>query len=440
VPGRALDLERGPGVCAAEAVSAADAATAQPRTSDEVRAIASSQNVLDRFASTMRDLGVVGEERLAKLLYLAVTSRLLAQPVSVAVKGPSSGGKSYSVGKVLLFFPAEAYYELSAMSEKALVYSEEPLTHRFLVICEAAGMKGEFAEYLVRSLLSEGRLRYETVEKTAGGALESRLIEREGPTGLIVTTTLASMHPENETRYVSVTVADTPEQTEHILMSMAREATTSTVDLSAWRDFQRALESGPRNVVIPFAETLVTLIPPVAVRLRRDFGKLLTLIRTHALIHQETRALDDLGRLVAEPDDYAAVYELVADLIAAGVEATVPPQVRETVETVARLLDAQNRAPAYVEPGVSSKDVADALILDKTAAWRRVNVARHLGYLENLEARRGKRARLILGDPLPEDRTILPTPDELCAAINGCTVAAPDEGTTEEAAAVAHAA
>ena len=35
--------------------------------------------ILDRFASDLRALGIVGEERLAKLVYLAATSRLLEQ-------------------------------------------------------------------------------------------------------------------------------------------------------------------------------------------------------------------------------------------------------------------------------------------------------------------------------------------------------------------------
>jgi hypothetical protein len=72
------------------------------------------------------------------------------------------------------------------------------LQHRFLVLYEAAGLKSDFASYLIRSLLSEGRVRYSTVEKTPNG-LEPRLIEREGPTGLIVTTTAVALHPENET-------------------------------------------------------------------------------------------------------------------------------------------------------------------------------------------------------------------------------------------------
>jgi hypothetical protein len=81
------------------------------------------------------------------------------------------------VERVLSFVPESAYYALTAMSERTLAYSEEPIKHRFLVIYEAAGMSGEFATYLMRSLLSEGRVRYETVEKTSEG-MKPRLIER----------------------------------------------------------------------------------------------------------------------------------------------------------------------------------------------------------------------------------------------------------------------
>jgi nicotinamide riboside kinase len=64
--------------------------------------------------------------------------------VSVAVKGPSSGGKSYLTERVLGFFPESAYYARTAMSERALAYSEEPLQHRFLVLYEAAGLYIDF--------------------------------------------------------------------------------------------------------------------------------------------------------------------------------------------------------------------------------------------------------------------------------------------------------
>ena len=79
----------------------------------------------------------------------------------------------------------------------------EPLSHRLLVIYETAGLPADFASYLVRSLLSEGRLRYETVIKSRDGPCP-QVIEREGPTSLIVTTTALRLHPENETRLFSL--------------------------------------------------------------------------------------------------------------------------------------------------------------------------------------------------------------------------------------------
>ena len=56
----------------------------------------------------------------------------------------------------------------------------------------------------------EGRLIYEVVEKTADG-LRPRRIENEEPTGLLVTTTAIKLHPENETRRLSLRVTDTNE-------------------------------------------------------------------------------------------------------------------------------------------------------------------------------------------------------------------------------------
>jgi hypothetical protein len=51
------------------------------------------------------------------------------------------------------------------------------------------------------------------------------------------------------------------------------------------------------------------------VRLRRDFSMLLSLIAAHALLHRSTRAVDEQGRIIATPADYAAVHDLVAKLL-----------------------------------------------------------------------------------------------------------------------------
>lgn len=384
-------------------------------------AVAEEGDILGKFAQALAANGLAGEARAAKLLYLALTSRLLERPVSAKVNGPSSGGKSYLCERVLDYFPQEAYYALSAMSERALAYSQEPLTHRVLVLFEAAGLSGDFASYLIRSLLSEGRILYETVEKTPSGP-QSRLIERPGPTGLLVTTTAVHLHPENETRLLSIPVDDTPAQTKAILKALAGELAGARTtgpepdDLSVWHALQVWLRGavGTRcGVVIPFADDLAELVPPVAVRLRRDFGMVLNLIRTHALLHQATHDCDEDGRVVATLGDYAAVHALVADLVAEGAEATVRDTIRETVAAVQALLSARQRQPDDTPATVSLTEVAHALKMDKSAVSRRVKQALEAGYLQNLEAGRGRPAKLMLGDPLPEELHILPDVAEL---------------------------
>jgi hypothetical protein len=373
--------------------------------------LAKAPNILERFAAELAQSGVAGEVRTAKLLYLAVTSRLLERPVSIALKGPSSGGKSYVVERVLSFFPESAYYALTAMSERTLAYSEEPIKHRFLVIYEAAGMSGEFATYLMRSLLSEGRVRYETVEKTSEG-IKPRLIEREGPTGLIVTTTAVKLHPENETRLLSLTVTDTQDQTRAVMAALAEVADEATPDLATWHAFQVWLEGAEHRVSIPYAKMLADLIPPVAVRLRRDFGALLNLIRAHALLHQATRERDGEGLIIATiEEDYAVVRDLVADLVSEGIEVTVPKTVRETVEAVGRLRDDSNGEPVTVT------ELARELKLDRSAVSRRVRSAKDRGYLRDLEENLRKPSRLVLGDDLPDDLQILPRPDDVRAGM-----------------------
>jgi hypothetical protein len=121
--------------------------------------LARETSILTRAADIVAALGVAGEQLAVVLVFLAMVSRLLPRPVSLAVKGPSSAGKSYLVEQTLRLFPPETFYALTAMSERALAYSDEPIKHRMLVLYEAAGQAGDIGSYLMRSLLSEGCIR-----------------------------------------------------------------------------------------------------------------------------------------------------------------------------------------------------------------------------------------------------------------------------------------
>jgi hypothetical protein len=290
------------------------------------------------------------------------------------------------------------------MSEKALAYFEEPLSHRFIVLYEAAALTSDFTSYLLRSLLSEGHLRYRTVEKTPTGMRE-RIIQKEGPTGLIVTTTAVGLHPENETRTFSITITDTRLQTKQIMVEIAKtyNGQSQSVSMRRWHDLQAWLQSGGSGVIIPYAVPLAEATATVAVRLRRDFSAVLTLISAHALLHQANRKRTK-GQIVATYEDYGVVRDIVADFLTEGLETTVSPTIRETVTVVERL---------NVPGGVSIAELAKVLDLDKSVVSRRVRVATARGYLKNLEDKNGVHARLVKGEPLPKDQQILPSVEAL---------------------------
>lgn len=267
---------------------------------EQCKRLAQMEDILEEFSEALERRGLAGERKAAKIIFLALISRLLSRPVSLVVTATSSAGKSFTVEQILGFFPPSAHYALTAMSERALAYSTEPLSHRFLVLYEGAALNSDFLNYLVRSLLSEGRVRYETVEKTPEG-LQARLIEREGPTGLIMTTTAVSLHPENETRHLVIPLSDSPAQTRRVLRAIAaqhgenRDRQKSREETTQWRALQEWLELATHEVVIPYAPALAELIPSVAVRLRRDFTAVLNLVEAHAILHQVNRELDDQG-------------------------------------------------------------------------------------------------------------------------------------------------
>ena len=54
-------------------------------------ALAGEPDILQKFDQSVTRRGMVGERRAARLVYLSVTSRFFARPVSTAIKGPSSG-------------------------------------------------------------------------------------------------------------------------------------------------------------------------------------------------------------------------------------------------------------------------------------------------------------------------------------------------------------
>jgi hypothetical protein len=359
---------------------------------DELRGsaghIIANSDILDLFGKEFSKV-IAGEAANGKLLYLVATSRLLDKTMNAAIKGASAGGKSEIRKRVLEFLAPESVVSFTSLSEKALIYYDGDFVHKILSMGEATATDEQnFQDYLLRELMSEGRIRYPTVQKV-GGELMTTTIEKNGPVAFLVTTTKNKLHPENETRMLSLEIDDSETQTKNVLGKIAQveglNHSTAQVDHKPWQDFQRWLERGERRVVVPFAAVMVELIPPAAVRLRRDIGQVIRAIKAHALLHREQRARDDAGQIVADiGGDYEPVRKLMNAIIAEGSGVAVNAAMTETIDAVVKATANLNEAE-----GANAHDIARFLKLDKSAARRRLLAARDEGFVVNLEQRRG---------------------------------------------------
>jgi hypothetical protein len=381
--------------------------------------LAEAPSILDELEKELRQYGVVGSTDYFKVLLLAIITRTSDSPVSVMLKGSATVGKSYTLETVLKYVPADAYVMWSGMSEKALIYSEEPFVHRMLCIGEHAGLQSDKGNPWLRQLLTEGRLIYSVTEEGPDGKRVAREVRKDGPTGVITTTTSLRIHPEDETRLISLYLDDDPEQTKAVLMAQARKAqglVANRANAEPWRALMAWVAEGPRQAVIPFADQIAAAMDPKQGRQRRDFPKVLALVGAHALLHQSRRKRDGEGRVLAEVADYEAVHRLLDGPLSRARAEELTEPVREVVAAVSVL----SSWPENARDGVTQKAIAqylaesgDGCARDPSVISRQVNAALEAGFLINAPNRAGKAHQLRVGEAKRRSRSALPPPTGL---------------------------
>lgn len=362
--------------------------------------------ILHRAIHAAEDMGLVGERKNSGLLHLQFKSRVLKRPINTEINSPSSTGKTFTVITVASLEDNIAYYELTASSEKALIYMGEPLEHRILYIQEPEGLAQGAGYAALKSLVWEGRLKYDTVVKEDGDVV-GKHIEKDGPTGLIVTST-RPLDDQISNRLLRVELDASKEQTARILAEIAKRESGDEIpvpDLKPWHALTLVLGE-PVDVIIPFGVFLARAISTSALRMRRDFTHLLTLIKASAVEYQYQRARSSDNRILATVADYAHVHALVDEVFQAAQEEGVTKPDRDMVACVEHLTS-ENGQP------ISQSKIRDYLKLSKSQVSYRVNRLLDLGYLTNSEKRKGQPHQIMPGSPLPEKVPALPSPCQI---------------------------
>lgn len=243
-------------------------------------------------------------------MYLAATSRLMDDPLSVIVKSSSSAGKSRLVRITSDLMPPGQVEDLSRVSKQALFNMErDALKHKMVVVMEKAG--ADDADYAVRTLITEKSLVSRvTVAGQYGRRAELRVVE--GPVAYVTTTT-DRVDEQLMNRVLLLRVDETDAQTARIHEAQRAARTAQGLERSRAREriirahhiVQQALK--PLRVVIPYAHHL--RFPTRSVSHRRQNEVFLNVISTIALLRQYQKWVLTMGPPGAE------VHYIEADLI-----------------------------------------------------------------------------------------------------------------------------
>jgi len=371
---------------------------AQPAVaSDAERAegmrLARNPDLIGELQRDLDKLGIIGERTNRLLLYLAMTSRKMEDPLAVQILSSSGAGKSHLQDAVLSLCPEEDLIKLTSLTDRALFYKgEDSLRHKAIAIAEVAGAEG--ARYALRNLISDKKLVIEsTIKNPATGRLETQVNTVHGPTAVFETTTNPDTDAETKSRYLLLSVDESPEQTRaildaqrqsHTLEGRKRRAQRAAI-LARQHAFQRSLR--PIVVVNPF-EPLLDYGDDggkkAALPLRRDHPKYLNLILVVTFLHQHQRAVKhdaELGDYIETTlEDIAIANELAAELFGPALDELSFPSrelLRLLGEYVAHRAKTENKAALEIE--WTRRELREAI------QWTEARLRLHLGELVRLE-------------------------------------------------------
>jgi len=286
-----------------------------PEVMKEVEKLQKDPQLVKKRIDVMHYDGVVGERIVVATYFSALDSRLLEEPMAVKNSGHWGAGKSYTLDKVRAIYPEEAYIFITSGSPKSLYHLEKGMKHKVLIVAEAfqfqAGNKkdSEIA-YVVRTLISEGCIRYLVTEKDDDGKLKSVEKVLDGPTAFITTTIVDAVEKQFDDRLHTVHPDESPEQTNRIIEMIAKKKSGSGYSLNKktvliWKTLHRSLQ--PVKVRTPFADKIADFLTDKkknTIPARRAVSKIFSVVESVACVYQFQREKDDQGYVLAIMADY----------------------------------------------------------------------------------------------------------------------------------------
>jgi hypothetical protein len=359
-----------------------------------------SPRFFHQLLRALRKDGLVGEEQNALVVFIVQVSRLLPRPLNLLVKGKSSAGKNFLVKRLLRLLPRHAFAEITSTSETAWNYLGSRLRHTVVYLQEHNEAAGNI--HPLRQLISEEKL-IRRVTGWSGGKRTTKKHVAYGPVASISTTT-KQLQIDDETRNISISINETPEQTRKIVKSYVRESKgLNRMELMTWRTVHRLLEKRI-GVEIIFPEWFDKVADRLFIddlRVRRYYPAFIEACRTVSVV-RSFQSKESSARITVDFADFA-MTTLIFDQVFVG-SLRLRKGVNESTRDLVARLSLQKKRP------VSAKDVSHAPGVSMDRAYRMLRSAESAGVITRTNEPEKRNRKLFLAVPPPR---FIPDPKRL---------------------------
>jgi len=250
-----------------------------------------SANLTRRTHALFGNLGMIGQQDNAALLFFIFLTRFFKNPLHAIVMGSSGSGKTHLLQGVAGSVPRQHIHVTTSLSENTLYYTPKDfLKHKILL---QEDLEGAYSALLpLRELMSNQEIsRFSTRTNSRTGESQQVYLHVEGPVCIAGATTRDKIYEDNANRSFLIQIEENPRHEAEVLEHQGRVA-AGLVNMKHYEENIRMLKAcqlliRPMEVIIPFAPELE--LPPHVFKKMRTKNHYLTLIKAVTLWNQQRR-------------------------------------------------------------------------------------------------------------------------------------------------------
>jgi len=286
-------------------------------------------NMFERIVEDTETLGYVGEALNKQLIYLAASSRLLDDPISVTVISESASGKSYLIDTVKKLIPEEDVISFTSLSDQALNYlPDESLINKFMVMGEA--VHSDVIDHQIREMLSSKELsRMVTTKDDKTGKMTTTTVRKDVVVSTVMSSTQNDINPENASRVFVINTDESVEQTRRIHQKQREKYSlkrykTKSKDIPEIIRKHKSAQRMLKNYLIvnDFVEHLT--FPDSLMRTRRDHERFIDLISAVCFLRQYQKEVqieiidnESVKYITCDIEDYKIASNIMRGILSA---------------------------------------------------------------------------------------------------------------------------